>query len=135
MRYRMRLDLAWRPLLALFGGTSEDSFAEIRDDAVRFRFGWAFDETVPLTEVADARPTTWPLWAGIGWRITMRGRIGLIGSRRGVVDVRLRSARRVRLVIIPWRCRGIAVSLIDGEGFVTALRAAASASPPRPDWS
>ena len=125
MRYRMRLDVAWRPLLALFGGTSGDSFAEIRDNVVHFRFGWAFDETVPLTEVEDVRPITWPLWAGIGWRITTRGRVGLIGSRRGVVEVRFRSARRVRLLVIPWQCRAIAVSLIDAEGFVAALRAAA----------
>jgi hypothetical protein len=124
MRYPMRLDVAWRPLLALFGGTSRSAFAEIRDGGLRFRFGWAFDETVPLGDVEDVGPTTWPLWAGIGWRITTRGRIGLIGSRRGVVDVRFRSARRVRLVVIPWQCRGVAVSLIDGEGFIADLRRA-----------
>ena len=124
MRYPMRLDVAWRPLLSLFGGTSTSSYVEIRDGVLRFRFGWAFDETVPLTDIEDVGPTAWPLWAGIGWRITRRGRIGLIGSRRGVIAVRFRSARRVRLVVIPWQCRGIAVSLIDGDGFVADLRAA-----------
>jgi hypothetical protein len=125
MRYPMRLDPIWRLILALFVGTPSNSYVEIGEQSVRFRFGWPFDETVPLDEVAGVSPIAWSLWGGIGWRLAPRGRIGLIGSLRGVVDVRLRSPRRVRLLAIPWRCRSIAVSLEDPHGFVAALRAAA----------
>jgi hypothetical protein len=126
MRYPMRLDPVWRPLLALFGGTPGNSFVEVNAGSVRFHFGWFFDESVPLTEIAGAGRTAWPLLGGIGWRVATRRRIGLIGSRQGVVDVRFRSARRMRFVFIPWQCRGIAVSLEDPDGFIAALRAAAA---------
>jgi hypothetical protein len=129
MRYAMRLDPVWRPLLALFGGTPGNAFVEIGGQSVRFRFGWTFDETVPLARIAGARRTTWPFWAGIGWRIASRGRIGLIGSREGVVEVRFRPPRRIRLLFIPWRCRGIAVSLQNPDGFIDALRARVPGAP------
>jgi hypothetical protein len=124
MRYPMRLDPVWRLILALFVGTPANSYVEIGEQSVRFRFGWPFNETVPLDQIAGAAPTAWSLWGGIGWRIAPRGRIGLIGSLRGVVDVRFHSPRRVRFLGIPWRCRGVAVSFEDPDGFVTALRAA-----------
>jgi hypothetical protein len=128
MRYAMRLDPVWRLVLALFVGTPSRSYVEIGEQAVRFRFGWPFDETVPLDQIAGVAPTTWPFLGGIGWRIATRGRIGLIGSLRGVVEVQLRAPRRVRLLAIPLRCRGIVVSLEDPDRFVAALRAAMQGS-------
>jgi hypothetical protein len=127
-RYPMRLDPVWRVVLALFVGTPANSYVEIGEHAVRFRFGWPFDQSVPLDQIAGVGRTTWPFLGGIGWRLATRGRIGLIGSLRGVVEVQLRSALRVRLLGIPWRCRAIVVSLEDPDGFVAALRAAAAYS-------
>lgn len=121
MRYPMRLDPPWRPLLALFGGTPGRSFVELTPKTVRFRFGWAFDRTLAHAEIAGAQRVRWPLWWGIGWRLAPGGTVGLIGSRRGVVAVRLRHPRWMRLLFIPWRCHRICVSLEDPDGFVRAL--------------
>lgn len=122
MRYPMRLDLLWRPLLAPFGGTPGRSYVEVTASDVRFRFGWLFDVTVPRAEIVDVRPVKWSWWLGIGWRIVLPlGAVGLIGSLRGVVAVRLRWPRWVRIGFIPWRCRVICVSLQDPDGFCAAL--------------
>jgi hypothetical protein len=72
MRYPMRLDLPWRPLLALFGGTPGRAYVEVTPSTVRFRFGWLFDVTLPRAEILDAQPVKWPWWLGIGWRIALR---------------------------------------------------------------
>lgn len=126
MRYPMRLDLLWRPLLAPFGGTPGRSYVEVTPGAVRFRFGWLCDVTVPYAEIVDARSVKWPWWLGIGWRLVLpSGAVGLIGSLRGVVAVRLRRPRWVWLAFIPWRCRVICVSLQDPGSFLAALAAPA----------
>ena len=122
MRYPMRLDLPWRPLLALFGGTPGRAYVEVTPSTVRFRFGWLFDVTLPRAEILDAQPVKWPWWLGIGWRIVLpSGTVGLIGSLQGVVAVRLRRPQWVRVAFIPWRCRVICVSLQNPDDFVRAL--------------
>src|SRR5579884_1920498 len=120
-RYPMRLDTVWRPLLALLGGTQANSYVDVTEDSVRFRFGWGFDETVPRADIAGASRASWPMLGGIGWRLWLGGTIGLIGSLDGIVEVRLRSAKRMRAAFIPWRCRRIVVSLLDPDGFVAAI--------------
>jgi len=72
MRFPMRLDLLWRPLLALFGGTPGRAYVEVTPSTVRFRFGWLFDVTLPRPEIIDTQPVKWPWWLGIGWRIVLR---------------------------------------------------------------
>ena len=121
MRYPMRLDTVWRPVLALFGGTSGRAFVEVDGERVRFRFGWIFDATVPRGEITAVRRVHWPLLMGFGWRIGPLDRIGLIGSRSGVVELTLRSSQRVRFLGVPWRVRRIAVSALDPDAVVEAL--------------
>jgi hypothetical protein len=127
----MRLDLPWRPLLALFGGTPGRSYVEVTPSTVRFRFGWVCDVTVPRADIIDARPVRWPWWRGIGGRIALpSGAVGLIGSLRGVVAVRLRRPCWVRLLFIPWRTRTICISLQDPDGFLNALAVSPRADEP-----
>lgn len=128
-RFMMRLDPAWRPLLWVLGGAEPASFVEIDADSVRFKFGYAFDRTVPRSDIEAAALRDWPWWMGIGWRSNLRGLIGLIGSPRGVVEVQLRTSTRTWGV---FPCDRIAVSLQDPEGFVEALSTApvANAGPP-----
>ena len=122
-RFPMRLDAMWRPLLALFGGTQGASYVDVGKNDVRFGFGVIFHETVARVDIASVREARWPLLAGIGWRMTLDRRIGLIGARSGVVEVRLREPRQVRfgLFRLPWRFEAICVSLQDPAGFVAAL--------------
>ena len=123
VRYPIRRDAVWRPLLAVFGGISGNAFVEVDDERVRFRFGWLFDETAPRREIVAARRVRWSVLRGIGWRIGPLDSAGLIGSRTGVVEVEFRAPRRVRLAAVPWRVRRIAVSVQDPDALVAALTA------------
>lgn len=123
MRYAMRIEGVWRPLLAVVGGaTAANSYVEVADGDVRLRFGLLFNEHVPVSEIVSAARTEWPLLAGIGWRLWMR-RMGLIGSRQGVVELRLREPRRMHVgpAPLPWRADRVCVSVEDPEGLLSAL--------------
>jgi hypothetical protein len=109
---------AWRPLLALFGASSERAFVEVYPDTVTFRFGF-FVEVVARSEIVDASAVTWPWWGGVGWRLGPSC-IALVSARRNVVAVTLREARRT-VMLFPWRYRRLLVSLEDPAGFIAAL--------------
>lgn len=128
MRYAMRLDPIWRPLLAVVGGaTAGNSYIEVEGDDVRLRFGLLFSEHVPRTEIVSASKTGWPLLGGIGWRIWPLRCVGLIGSRQGVVELRLREPRRMHLGPAPlWRFERVCVSVEDPDAVVAALATAAA---------
>ena len=129
MRFPIRTDPWWRPLLLAGGATRDRSYVEVTDDRVSFRFGFFFRRAVDRGEVEGAALRHWPLWMGIGWRSNLRGVIGLIGSYRGVVEVRLQSRSRAWGV---FPCDRIAVSLEDPEGFIAALGQAPAPAKPAP---
>jgi hypothetical protein len=114
----MRLDPVWRPLLLPLGGTQDNSYAEVTADSLHLRFGFAFDRTIPRDEIASACRWQPAWWHGIGWRSNLRGRIGLLGSHDGVVEIRLKHRTR-NWGVFP--CDRVAVSLQDPEGFLKAL--------------
>jgi hypothetical protein len=126
MRYAMRLDPIWRPLLLIGGAHAANSYAQIAGGSVRFRFGALFDETVPLRDIQSAERTSWPLIFGIGWRTSFGRLVGLIGSQRDVVQVRLRDRREMHLRILPWAMRidDLRISIEDPDGFIEALSSA-----------
>lgn len=118
MRFAIRIDPVWRPLLLLGGATRENSYVEVTEERVTFAFGLLFLRTFPRSEVAGVESRHWPLLMGIGWRSDLRGTIGLIGSYEGVVEVRLAHRSRAWLV---FPCDRICVSLEDPNGFMGAL--------------
>lgn len=118
MRFAIRIDPVWRPLLLLGGATRENSYVEVTEERVTFAFGLLFLRTFPRSEVAGVESRHWPLLMGIGWRSDLRGTIGLIGSYEGVVEVRL--AHRTRAWWV-FPCDRICVSLEDPNGFMGAL--------------
>lgn len=120
MRYRIRRGI-FRPLLTVLGGTAEGSYVDVGPAAVRFRFGFLFDEEIPRAELARVRRSRWPWYGGIGWRLGVPGVVGLIGSLDGIVEIELREPRRVRFLGIPLRCRRVFVSLEDPGGFLREL--------------
>lgn len=119
-RFQMRIDPWWQPLLLVGGGTQDGSYLELSDDALTVRFGWLFQRTIPRSDIEEAVPSRWPVWMGVGWRTDLRGLFGLIGSYRGVVELRLRAPIRVWGMLT---CRRLAVSLEEPEQFVAALAA------------
>jgi hypothetical protein len=127
MRFQIRVDPVWRPFVFVGGATRANSYVEVTDEGIHFRFGLPFNRTVPFEEVRDVFARSWPLWYGIGWRSNLRGVIGLVGSYTGVVEVRLNKRSRVWAVL---PCDRIGVSLEDPEGFMAAVEAAMK--PPAP---
>jgi hypothetical protein len=134
MRFPILISPLWRPLLLPFGGTPRWAFAELEDGQLHVRFGWLFDHRFALTDVEAASPSHWPVWAGIGWRTSFRGTVGLIGTYVNIVEVRFKEPQRVRM-LVPMTCRRLYLSLDEPRSFVAALHeatAAAEAPPERP---
>lgn len=119
MRHLIRLG-HWKPFLALLGGTQKRSFVEVRERALRIRFG-PFMELIPIGEIASASRTRWPAWGGIGWRIGP-DYLGLIGSLQGVVELILSCRRRSMVLFLPWRYTRLCISFEDPEAFLEDLR-------------
>lgn len=122
-RFAMRRDWFWQPALIPFGATASRSYAEIGDDSLDVRFGFLFYQRIPLAEIEHAEPIDWDVLAGIGWRTNLVDRIGLIGSTKGVVRLRLRAPRRMTMPF-PVACRALSISLADRDGFLSALATA-----------
>jgi hypothetical protein len=127
----MLLSPFWRPLLLPFGGTPTRSYAEIEDGHLHVHFGLLFDQRFPLDEIEAAAPSHWPIWAGIGWRASLRGTVGLIGTYVNIVEVRFKQRQRVRMVL-PVPCRRLFLSLEEPRDFISALQEATAAEAPRP---
>jgi hypothetical protein len=101
------------------GATKQNSYVEVTDGEVSFRYGALFNRTMPKSEVVDAYTREWPWWYGIGWRSDLRGVIGLVGSYQNVVEVKLASRSRAWGV---FPCDRIAVSVEDPAGFIAAVK-------------
>ena len=126
-RFEIRRSAVLKPLLAMFGGTASRSFVEIDGGHLRARFGWLFDYTFPIDQIEEAGLSPWPWYLGLGWRTTLRGRIGLIGTYRNVVEMRFRTRYRIHMVI-PWlACDRLAVSLEKPKKFLEAMERALEA--------
>jgi hypothetical protein len=119
-RFPIRQSPWWVPLLFLFGATPGRSYVELADDRLVARFGWLFHRSFPLADIEGAGRRSWPLLYGIGWRSSLFGVIGLIGSYRNVVEVRFKRRRWVWM-LLPLPCNRLAVSLEDPEAFLEAL--------------
>ena len=129
MRFQIRIDPVWRPLLLAGGATRENSYAELTDAGVRFRFGLLFDRLIPYEDVKAVFGRSWPFLYGIGWRSNLRGVIGLIGSYHDVVEVRLKGRARRAWGVFPMDRLG--VSLEEPERFAYELeQRLAAAAPP-----
>ena len=126
MSERFLIRRAWllRPLLFLVGFTRDsNSYAAVEGDELRVRFGWFFNQRVPLAAVESVGPMRWPWYYGLGWRANLAGLIGLVASFEGVVEVRLKERRRVGgiLPFIKLPCDRLAVSLEQPEAFMKEL--------------
>ena len=130
MRFPMLLSPFWRPLLLPLGGTPARSYAEIEDGQLHVRFGLLFDQRFPLDEIEAAAPSHWPVWAGIGWRASFRGTVGLIGTYVNIVEVRFKERQRVRM-LLPVPCQRLFISLAEPRDFISALQGATVTRPPR----
>lgn len=119
MRFPIKIDRLWQAPVLIGGATHNNSYVEVTDGEVSFKYGLLFRRTVPKSEIVDVYTRHWPWWYGIGWRSDLRGVIGLVGSYENVVEVQLASRSRAWGV---FPCDRIAVSVEDPAGFIAALR-------------
>jgi hypothetical protein len=122
VRFNIRIDPVWRPLMLIAGATPTNSYAEIEGDELRLRFGVLFNQAVPLSNITSAAGRSWPFWGGIGLRAFGES-LGLIGSAQNVIEVQLRERTRVSIGFVPWPfpVGRIAFSLDDPQGFMDAF--------------
>ena len=121
-RFAIRIDPWWQPLLLAGGATRDNAYVQVANGEVQVQFGWLFRHTFRRSEIAEAVLRDWPIWMGVGWRTNLLDQIGLIGSYRGVVELRLYAPIRVWRVL---RCRRLAISLEEPGRFLEALGASA----------
>jgi hypothetical protein len=119
-RFQIRIDPWWAGLLLVGGATRQNSFAELSDGELHVKFGLLFDRTVAREQIEGAKEGNWPWWVGVGWRTNFRGTVGLIGSYRGVVEVKLREPLRALGLLNYDR---IALSLDEPQAFIDAVGA------------
>jgi hypothetical protein len=105
-------------MLMPFGATESGSYAEVRNDSIHVHFGFLFERTFSRDEISSASRWQPAWWHGIGYRSNLRGRIGLLGSHQGVVEIRLKKSTRSWGV---FPCNRVAISLQDPDGFLAAL--------------
>jgi hypothetical protein len=122
VRFAIRVDPWWLPLLALFGALPRWSYVALEDDRVRLRFG-LFTCRFPRSSIVDARRVggarAWG--AGIGWHANFINGLAINGSLTGLVALRLSPAQLFWLGFLPARCSLLLVSLEEPAAFLEAL--------------
>jgi hypothetical protein len=120
VRFPILISPLWRYLILPFGATPERCFAEIEEGELHVRFGWLFNQRIPLEEVESVSLGHWPVWAGVGLRTNLRGTVGLIGTYVNTVEVRFKEPQRVRM-LIPMRCERLYLSVQEPHEFISAV--------------
>jgi len=129
MRYPIKISSVWKPLFTIFGFRSKSSYVELEDDALKLRFGTA-SETIPLEDIADVSRAAWPFYYGLGPKLGPKQGVAYVGSTDGVVRIDFAKPHAMN-VWGPFRrskAHCVTLSLEDAEGFIDALRSAASGS-------
>jgi hypothetical protein len=109
------------PLIILFGGTAGRSFVEFDGVSIRCKFGWLFDHSFPIEQVERVTRSRWPWYGGIGWRADFRGTVGLVASYDGIVEIRLATKHRVKMIVPRLPCNRVFISLESPDEFVHAV--------------
>lgn len=123
MRFSIRVDREWWPLLAIAGIFPRSScYVSLEDDDVRVRLGW-LETRFPRAHVVAARRVRGDWRWSIGWHFILVGTKALIvnGSWSNMVELRLDPELTTRLLIFPIRYSCVRVSLDEPDAFLAAL--------------
>lgn len=124
MDFPIRIAPLLTPLLWPFGVRGPKAVASLEDGRLRLQFGALFDHSFPLTDIEHISRSSWPWWMGMGLRIGLDRKLGLIGSLQGILCIHFREPVRVQS-LVPLRCQDLYLSLEDPDAFITACEAAA----------
>jgi hypothetical protein len=125
MRFALSRDYN-KPLLKLHRITAENSYVDVNDTTLHFKFGWWFDQVVARRDVVEIDWSINPWLSGV-----FGDRVALLTSLRGAaVEVHLRHKRWMRIGFLAGRIQRIAVELEDPEGFMTTVQPATPSEEP-----
>jgi hypothetical protein len=101
-----------------FGFGPKHSEVRIADDALRVKYGWGFDTTVPLSSITKAEPNNERVlsWGAHGWR----GRWMVNGSSKGIVELTIDPPAKARVMGVPTELRTLWVSVTDPDALIKA---------------
>jgi hypothetical protein len=122
MRYAIRIDPWWLPLLLPLGVWRTAAYVEVDATGVRVRFG-LFHFALERSRIVGARPVAGAgLWGmGIGVHTNFVNALAVNGSLAGVVELWLEPPQRLRVLLVPVRYSRLYLSLEDPEAFLRAL--------------
>jgi len=123
MDFPIRITPLLTPLLWPFGVRGPRAVASLEEGRLRLQFGALFDHSFPLTAIEHVSRSSWPWWMGMGLRVGLDRKLGLIGGLQGIVCLHFREPVRVQS-LVPLRCQDLYVSLEDPGGFIAAVEAA-----------
>lgn len=123
MDFPLRITPLLTPLLWPFGVRGPRAVARLEPGRLHLHFGALFDHGFPLTDIEHVGRSSWPWWMGMGLRIGLDRKLGLIGSLQGIVCLHFREPVRVQS-LLPLRCQDLYLSLEDPGGFIAACEAA-----------
>ena len=125
MRFRIRVDPWWWPLLTISGIVpSSPRYVALEDRVVRVRLGW-LETRFPRAYVVAAYRVQGEWRWSIGWHVVFVGTRALIvnGSWTDMVELRLEPPLVSRALLVPIRCACVRISLEAPDDFLAALGA------------
>lgn len=120
-RFYIRVDLPWRPLFLLLGGTANRLLVTLENDGMHLKLGW-WKEAIPYADIESVAADKWPFYFGYGMRPAPNRRLGLVGSPRGVVTVKLRQPRTIK-VPFEMSAEAFSISFEEPNNFIDSLNA------------
>jgi hypothetical protein len=120
-RFPVRFGAFNTVLMTVLGIGPGRAYAELGDDDLVVRMGWAFSARIPRAAVVEAAPLGRYVWWAYGVHAAGRKRWIVNGSGHRVVRLRFEPLQRGRVSGIPVRLRELWISLQDPDGFLAAL--------------
>lgn len=110
-----------RPLLALLGISSGNSWVDLDTRGLAVRMGRWFETVVPIADIAAFGPSEWPAWGGYGIKLAPRQGVAVVASTEGVVHIALRQPRRMSVVLMSRDAERLWLSVENHEAFLAEL--------------
>jgi hypothetical protein len=117
-RYSIKYGLL-RPLLSLLALGPRFTSAELSEERLKVRMGWAFYASVPRSAIVSSQRSK-GLVSGIGvhgWR----GSWLVNGAAGGLVTITFEPVQRAWVIGVPSKLRKLRLSLDDPDAFLAAL--------------
>ena len=121
--FHIRRDLIWKAPLLLIGAVDANSQVEVGASTVHIQFG-AYSDTIASSDIVSVEAVSWPLYRGIGIRLSLQRSLGLVGSTDGVVQLKLREPT---LSFLGIKCDTVSISMDAPDSFIEAIQAVMTA--------